>query len=55
MQCVLDEIRAQGPYERIAICYVATNQAARDFYASFGFQEAGMSEETGEVIAEIRG
>ncbi len=55
MQCVLDEIRAQGPFERIAICYVATNQVARDFYASFGFQEAGMSEETGEVIAEIRG
>lgn len=55
MQCVLDEIRAQGPFERIAICYVATNQVARDFYASLGFQETGLSEETGEIIAEIRG
>ncbi|MCL7940940.1 GNAT family N-acetyltransferase [Halomonas sp. ATCH28] len=54
MQRVLDEIRAQGPFERIAICYVATNQIARDFYASLGFQEAGLSEKTGEVIAEIR-
>ncbi len=55
MQCVLDEIKAQGPFERIAICYVSTNQVARDFYASLGFQETGMSEETDEVIAEIRG
>ncbi|MFY0990757.1 GNAT family N-acetyltransferase [Halomonas sp. C05BenzN] len=55
MQCVLDEIRAQGPFERIAICYVPGNQVARDFYASLGFQETGLSEETGEVIAEIRG
>ncbi|MCE9684371.1 GNAT family N-acetyltransferase [Halomonas alkalisoli] len=55
MQCVLDEIRAHGPFERIAICYVSTNQVARDFYASFGFQETALSEETGEVIAEIRG
>ncbi|RDB43350.1 GNAT family N-acetyltransferase [Halomonas sp. DQ26W] len=55
MQCVLDEIRAQGPFERIAICYVPTNQVARNFYASLGFQETGLSEETGEVIAEIRG
>ena len=55
MQCVLDEIRAQGPFERIAICYVHTNQIARDFYANLGFQETGLSEETGEVIAEIRG
>lgn len=54
MQCVLEEIRAHGPFERIAICYVPTNQVARDFYASLGFQEAGLSEETGEVIAEIR-
>ncbi|MGM0694980.1 MAG: GNAT family N-acetyltransferase [Pseudomonadota bacterium] len=55
MQCLLDEIRAQGSFERIAICYVATNQVARDFYANLGFQETGLSEETGEVIAEIRG
>ena len=55
MQCVLDEIRALGPFERIAICYVSTNQIARDFYASLGFQEAGLSEETDEVIAEILG
>lgn len=55
MQCVLDEIRAQGSFERVAICYVSTNQVARDFYASLGFQEIGLSEETGEVVAEIRG
>ena len=55
MQCLLDEIRARGPFERIAICYVSTNQVARDFYASFGFQEMALNEETGEVIAEIQG
>lgn len=55
MQCVLDEIQALGPFKRIAICYVPTNQVARAFYASLGFQETGLSETTGEVIAEIRG
>ncbi|MEQ6887433.1 GNAT family N-acetyltransferase [Halomonas sp. CS7] len=54
LRCVLDEIRAQGPFERILICYVPTNQVARDFYAGLGFQEIGLSEATGEVIAEIR-
>lgn len=54
MQCVLDEIRAKGPFERITICYVPTNQVARDFYASLGFTETELSEATGEVIAEIR-
>lgn len=55
MQCVVDEIRAKGPFERIAICYVPTNQVARDFYASLGFTETGLNEKTGEVIAEIKG
>ena len=55
LRCVLDEIRAQGPFERIMICYVPTNQVARDFYAGLGFQEIGLSEATGEMIAEIRG
>ncbi|MGM0826231.1 MAG: N-acetyltransferase family protein [Pseudomonadota bacterium] len=55
MQCVLEEIRAHGPFERILICYVSTNQVAREFYASLGFQEIGMSEATGEAIAEIQG
>ncbi|MCK8515737.1 GNAT family N-acetyltransferase [Methylonatrum kenyense] len=55
MRCLLDEIRARGPFERIAICYVPSNQVARDFYASFGFQETTLNEDTGEVIAEIRG
>lgn len=42
-------------FERIAICYVPTIQVARDFYASIGFIETGLSEDTGEVIAEFRG
>ncbi|CAM3495630.1 GNAT family N-acetyltransferase [Halomonas lysinitropha] len=54
MHCVLEEIRAQGAFERIAICYVPGNQVARDFYASLGFQERGLNEATGEIIAEIR-
>lgn len=54
MQAVLDEIRAQGPFERITICYVPSNQVARDFYASLGFRERGLSDATGEVIAELR-
>ena len=55
MRCVLDEIRALGPFEHIMICYVPSNRVARDFYASLGFRERGLSEATGEMIAEIRG
>jgi diamine N-acetyltransferase len=48
----LDEIRAIPGVKTISISYMPDNPAAKSFYASFGFVEAGMDED-GEMIAEL--
>jgi diamine N-acetyltransferase len=53
LQLALDEIRRNVRVDRIEICYKTDNPVAKDFYASFGFIEAGFDEEDGDVIAEI--
>lgn len=50
---VIDLIKQDPDYEKISICYVPKNKAARKFYASLGFKEVGLDED-GEMIAEIR-
>jgi diamine N-acetyltransferase len=52
MELALGEIRKDRKLNRITICYVPENAGAREFYASFGFSEAGLDED-GEMIAEI--
>lgn len=54
MAQVLAEIRAIEGVSRITICYVASNISARNFYASFGFEEVGKDPRSGEMVAEIR-
>lgn len=54
MALVLSEIRGLEGVSRITICYVASNTSARNFYASFGFDEVGKDPRSGEMIAEIR-
>jgi len=53
MSLALEEIKRMPQVERITICYVPTNPVAKNFYSSFGFQEVGINEEDGEMIAEI--
>ena len=49
---IIEDIRSAPDCERITICYVPKNKAARKFYASLGFKEIGRDED-GEMIAEI--
>ena len=49
----LDEIRAIPTVKTISISYMPENPVAKEFYASFGFVEAGKDED-GEMIAELK-
>jgi diamine N-acetyltransferase len=50
---VIESIQESPDWNRITICYMPGNHAARKFYASLGFVETG-SDDDGEIIAEIR-
>ncbi|MBC8943704.1 MULTISPECIES: GNAT family N-acetyltransferase [Xenorhabdus] len=50
----LDEIRRTNQLEAIAISYDPNNLVAKNLYASFGFVEVGMDEETEEMLAIIK-
>jgi diamine N-acetyltransferase len=52
LEQALSEIRSNPDWERIVICYMTNNDAARKFYASLGFKETILDED-GEMIAEI--
>jgi diamine N-acetyltransferase len=45
-------LQGDPQWERISICYVPGNAAARHFYESLGFKDVGLDAD-GEVIAEI--
>ena len=53
LECAIEEIRQDADWQKIVICYMAGNKAAKKFYASLGFIETGVDED-GEIIAEIR-
>lgn len=48
----LDEIRAIPHIRKVSISYMPANPFAKQFYASFGFVEAGQDDD-GEMIAEL--
>ena len=47
---MLEEMRAAGRYQRVALCYIEGNEAARCMYMKHGFRETGRDED--EVIME---
>ncbi|MCC2097702.1 MAG: GNAT family N-acetyltransferase [Hyphomicrobiales bacterium] len=53
LQRVIDTIKQDPQWKCIRICYMPENKAARKFYGSLGFEEAGIDEDN-EIIAEIR-
>jgi diamine N-acetyltransferase len=53
LEKLIGEIKADPAWNRIVICYVEDNAAARKFYRSLGFVETGRDEDN-EIIAEIR-
>ena len=48
---VLDELRRDGKYPRVVLCYIDGNEAARKLYESFGFAETDRDED--EIIMEL--
>lgn len=45
VQLVLDELRRDGKYRKVDLCYIEGNEAARRLYASFGFVETDRDED----------
>lgn len=52
LELTIAHISSKPGSRTIKICYHPQNPVAKDFYASFGFVEAGLDEE-GEMIAEM--
>jgi diamine N-acetyltransferase len=48
---VLDEMKRDGRYRRVILCYIEGNDAARKLYAQFGFVETDRDED--EIIMEL--
>lgn len=47
---VLDEMKRDGKYRKVALCYVEGNDAAKKLYGQFGFVEVDRDED--EIIME---
>ena len=50
-QLVLDDIKKDGKYNKVILCYIEGNEAAQKLYESFGFVEIGRDED--EIIMEL--
>lgn len=48
---VLDIMRADGKYKKVALCYIEGNEVAKKLYESFGFAEIDRDEN--EIIMEL--
>lgn len=48
---VLGAMKADGRYNKVVLCYIAGNEAARKLYEGFGFTETDRDED--EIIMEL--
>lgn len=48
---VLDEMKKDGKYRKVVLCYIESNNAAKKLYESFGFVEIDRDED--EIIMEM--
>ena len=51
VQLVLDEMRKEGKYSKVTMCYVEGNDASRKLFEHFGFSET--SHEWDEIFMEL--
>ena len=49
---VLDEMKKDGKYRKVVVCYIDGNDAAKKLYESFGFVEIDRDED--EIIMELQ-
>ena len=50
-QLVLDDMKKDGKYNKVILCYIEGNDAAQKLYKSFGFVEIDRDED--EIIMEL--
>lgn len=48
---VLEEMKREGRFRKVVLCYIEGNDAARKLYEQFGFAETGRDED--EIIMEL--
>ena len=48
---VLDVMKQDGTYSKVVLCYIEGNNAAKNLYESFGFEEIDRDED--EIIMEL--
>lgn len=51
MELVLNDMKKEGKYSKVVLCYIEGNAAARKLYEKFGFVETGREED--EIIMEM--
>lgn len=49
---VLEEMRRDGKYGKVVLCYIEGNETARRLYEGFGFQEVDRDDD--EIIMELK-
>lgn len=50
---ILEQMKQEGKYDKVILCYIEGNDAARTLYESLGFQHTGEADED-EIIMEMK-
>ena len=50
---ILERMKQEGKYDKVILCYIEGNDAARTLYESLGFQHTGEADED-EIIMEMK-
>lgn len=51
VRAILDELKADGQYDKVTLCYIEGNETARKFYESFGFVE--IDRDGDEIVMQL--
>ncbi|MGN0506862.1 MAG: GNAT family N-acetyltransferase [Lachnospiraceae bacterium] len=52
IKLVLDDMKKDGKYDKVVLCYIEGNIVAKKIYADYGFMETGRDEN--EIIMELK-
>ena len=52
VRAILEELKTDGRYDKVILCYIEGNEPAKRLYEQFGFAETGRDED--EIIMELR-
>ena len=51
VRTILDELKADGQYDKVTLCYIEGNETARKLYESFGFVE--IDRDGDEIVMQL--